>query len=189
MVLLQATFSFGEAINYLVNLGVYDFFLPFLLVFAIIFAILEKTKILGQKATNINAVVAVVVGLLLVVQQNIVAVINDFLPRISLIIVVILMLLLVFAMIAGKEYKGLQGATLGFGMIVVLVAVIIALTSAPSSGVYWLTPADREALLRIGIPLLIFFGVIWFVVSKPKEPGTESGIGKFLTKLGEDIKQ
>ena len=48
MVLLQATFSFGNAIDYLVDLGVYDFFLPFLLVFAIIFAILEKTKVLAS---------------------------------------------------------------------------------------------------------------------------------------------
>ena len=38
---------FGDSINFLVKLGVYDIILPFLLVFVLVFALLEKTKILG----------------------------------------------------------------------------------------------------------------------------------------------
>lgn len=185
MVLLQTTFNFGDTISYLVDLGVYDFFLPFLLVFAIIFAILEKVKIFGDKS-NVNAVVAVVVGLLLIVQQDIVSIINNFLPKISLVIVVILMGLLLIAMIAGKEYKGLQGTALGIGMIVVVVAVILALTSSQTSSSSWLSPADREALLRIGIPLLILLGVVWFVVSKPPKAGeTKKNV---FEKLAESLR-
>ena len=39
--------AFRQVINVLVDLGVYDVILPFLLVFTIVFAILEKTKVLG----------------------------------------------------------------------------------------------------------------------------------------------
>ena len=187
MVLLQAAFSFQDAINYLVDIGVYDVFLPFLLVFAIIFAILEKTKILGKDKSNINAIVAVVVGLLLVVQQGIVQIINAFLPRVSLIIVVILMGLLIIAMIAGKEYKGIQGTTLGVAMILVIIAIIFALTASPSTGANWLTSSDRETLLRIGIPLLIFIGVIWFVVSKPPQRSPQHK--NIFKKLAEDLRE
>ena len=76
MVLFQAAFNFGDTVNYLVESGVYDVLLPFLLIFSIIFAILEKTKILGESKTNINVVVSVVIGLLLIVQRGIVEIIN-----------------------------------------------------------------------------------------------------------------
>ena len=184
MVLLQAAFSFQEALDYLVELGVYEVFLPFLLVFAIIFAILEKTKILGEERSNINAVVARVIGLLLVVQKGIVEIINVFLPRISLIIVILLMGLLIIAMLAGREFQGLQGTTLGVAMVLVVIAVIIALNTSPL-GNSWLSPADREALLRIGIPLLIFFGVIALVTGGPKKQGHKN----IFKKIAEDLRE
>ncbi len=187
MVLFQTAFSFTDAIDYLVDIGVYEVFLPFLLIFAIIFAVLEKTKVLGTDKSNINGIVAVVIGLLVVVQTGIVEIINSFLPRVSLIIVVILMGLLIIAMMAGKEFEGLKEGALGFGVIVTIIAIILALTGTPGSS-SWLTSADREALLRIGIPLLIFLGVIWFVVRKPKTQNEEGGIVGALKKLGGQIK-
>ena len=42
---------FRTAIGFLDKLGVYDIILPFLLVFTLVFAILEKTKILGLEKT------------------------------------------------------------------------------------------------------------------------------------------
>ncbi|MBI2652090.1 hypothetical protein HYX00_01375, partial [Candidatus Woesearchaeota archaeon] len=44
-----------------------DVLLPFLLIFVIVFAILQKTKILGDSKKNLNVVVAIVVGLLVVI--------------------------------------------------------------------------------------------------------------------------
>ena len=43
----MATSAFRGVIEFLGDMGVYDVILPFLLVFTIVFAILEKTKILG----------------------------------------------------------------------------------------------------------------------------------------------
>ena len=40
---------FANAIQFLDRLGVYDVLLPFILVFAIVFAILERTKVLGTE--------------------------------------------------------------------------------------------------------------------------------------------
>jgi|SRR3989344_932321 len=182
MVLFQAAFNFGDTVNYLVESGVYDVLLPFLLIFSIIFAILEKTKILGESKTNINVVVSVVIGLLLIVQRGIVEIINIFLPRVSLIIVVILMALLVISMVAGKEFKGLKGTTLGIAIIVIIVALIIALTSPPLGTGYGLTQTDRDALLRIGVPLLVLFGVIALVTASPKKPEGKKSFLKTLAK-------
>lgn len=168
MVLLQTSFTFGDTINYLVEIGVYDVFLPFLLVFAIVFAILEKTQILGAGKSNINAIVAVVVGLLLIVQKGIVETINLFLPRVSLIMVIVLMGLLLITMLGGNTFQGLSGATLGIAIVLVIIAIIMALTSSPALGTSFLSPSDKEALLRIGIPIGIFLLVIWFITSGPR---------------------
>ena len=43
-----------------------EFILPFLLVFTIVFAVLEKTKLLGDGKKQLDAIVAFVVGLIFV---------------------------------------------------------------------------------------------------------------------------
>ena len=103
-------------------------------------------------------------------------------PRVSLIIVVILMALLVISMVAGKEFKGLKGTTLGIAIIVIIVALIIALTSPPLGTGYGLTQTDRDALLRIGVPLLVLFGVIALVTASPKKPEGKKSFLKTLAK-------
>ena len=182
--LLQTSFGFQDAINYLLDIGFYDIFLPFLLIFAIIFAILEKTKILGADKANINAIVAIVVDLLVVVQRGIVEIINLFLPRVSLIIVVILMGLLVIAMVAGKDFKGLKGTVLGVAIVIIIFAIILALTTPQTGSWSWLTPADKDTLIRIGVPLLIFILVIAMVTAKPKQPQKKSFLKELAKGFG-----
>jgi len=53
-----------EILNIWNDLGVFSYVIPFLLIFAIIYAILEKSKILGDENKGILAIVAVSVGLL-----------------------------------------------------------------------------------------------------------------------------
>ena len=77
--------AFRGMIGFLNKLGVYDVILPFLLVFTIVFAILEKTKILGIDKIdgkelgkkNINAMVAFVIAFLVIASTRLVAVINQ----------------------------------------------------------------------------------------------------------------
>ena len=45
--------AFGSVIVFFQDLGMYDVVLPFLLVFAIVYAILEKTKVFGTEEINI----------------------------------------------------------------------------------------------------------------------------------------
>ena len=184
---MAINFNIGDIIQTLQNIGVYDYLLPFILIFAIIFAILEKTKILGTDKSNINAVVAFVVGFLLIVQQGIVATINNFLPRVSLIIIIFLMALLVIAMLAGKEYKGLQGTLFTFAAIISIIAIIIALSPDIGFSTYitsWgISEQDQETLLGIGI--LVFLLIIITIIITGKRKGTqnEPNKGGHLTKI------
>ncbi|MDP7506475.1 MAG: hypothetical protein QF362_03470, partial [Candidatus Woesearchaeota archaeon] len=44
--------AFREALIFFGEIGIYDVVLPFLLVFTIIFAILEKTKVFGMEEVD-----------------------------------------------------------------------------------------------------------------------------------------
>src|SRR3989344_416345 len=184
MALFQVAFSFQDTISALQEIGVFDFLLPFLLIFSIIFAALEKTKILGEDKTNINVIVSAIIGMLVLIQPGIIQTINLFLPRVSLIIVVVLMGLLVIAVLAGKKFEGLKGGLLSFAVIIALIAVVLALV-VPDAGFSGLniSSQDRAILLNIGVPLLVFFIAIWLVTSKPQGKDKPSVFKKILDSI------
>jgi len=83
-----------NAINFFRDFGLFDVVLPFLLVFAIVFAILEKTRILGNEGSgdkavpkhSLNSTVAFVVALLVVATNKVVTAINAALPNVVLLL-------------------------------------------------------------------------------------------------------
>ena len=56
--------SIQEVLQLWANLGFFDYVLPFLLIFAIVFGVLNAIKIFGKENKGINAIIAVAVGLL-----------------------------------------------------------------------------------------------------------------------------
>jgi hypothetical protein len=74
------------------------------------FAFLEKTHVLGKEggqAKKFNIVISVVMGLLLVRVQPLVEMINNALPKVSVVIVAIVMFFIIIAMFNGE--KGTKG--------------------------------------------------------------------------------
>ena len=104
---------FRGAITFMDEVGVYDVILPFLLVFTIVFAILEKTKILGveriegQEITkkNINAIVAFSLAFLVIASTQLVSIINSVLANVVLLLILALCFLLLVGVFMGdKEF-------------------------------------------------------------------------------------
>ena len=96
---------FRGVISLLDKIGVYDIILPFLLVFTIVFAILEKTKALGTEKIggneltkkNLNSMVAFVVAFLVIASTQLVAVISQVMAN----VVLLLILAICFLMLVG----------------------------------------------------------------------------------------
>lgn len=106
------------------------FALPFLLIFFIVFGILEKTKLFGSEKRQLNALIAFVVGLILVGATSPTLTISNLILFLTVAIVVLFVALLLWGFIAGE--KGLKfdeaPKTLKWFIgIVIVVAVIIAL--------------------------------------------------------------
>ena len=127
-----------NSLNFLDDLGFFDVVLPFLLVFTIVFAVLEKTKILGvddDKKTkkNLNAIVAFSIALFVVITKQVVVTLRSSLPQIALVLIVIVsLLLLVGSFFTTKEfdYFADSKAWKGFLSIVILVGVLLIFLGA-----------------------------------------------------------
>jgi len=122
------------AVNFLKDFGFFDVVLPFLLVFTIVFAILEKTMILGKEKIgtedrpkkNLNSMVAFVIALFVVAASNVVAVLQESLPMITLVLVIIISLMLLIGSFVGNEEFSFKNDKLMKGFLVFLVIIGVA---------------------------------------------------------------
>ena len=100
---------FRGIIDFFVELGIYDVVLPFLLVFTILYAILDRTKVFGHDVVdgvkypkkNINAMVAFVIAFFVVASTKLVAAINEALAN----IVLLILLVIFFLVLVGSFFK------------------------------------------------------------------------------------
>ncbi len=186
------------------ELGVFDIILPFILIFTIVYAVLQKTKILGEKSKNFNVVVGLVMGMSVVVPHvlwracddgtcshltnglpDIVNIINRALPNVSVILVAVLMVLLIFG-IWGSKVKLGSNSLSGIIALFAFLSVIWIFGSAagwwnlPSFVEPWLSP-DTKALV---ITILVFAIIIWFITKEDeKDEKREDAFGKFFGSI------
>ncbi len=83
-------------------LKAFDIVYAFIFVWAIVFAMLHKTKILGDSA-GINAVIAVAAGFMVLLSQNVVDMINFMIPWFTITIIFFLLVILIFQIFGLKE--------------------------------------------------------------------------------------
>lgn len=146
-----------------------DFLLPFLLVFAVAYAILQKSEILGKDKRQTDAIVALVLGLIVVAVGNVTDIITGIIP----ILAVGLVVLLAFFLLWGFAFKqgdfkvpgGVQWAVAAIAAIVVIVAVLyltggmdyVANLIGGSSG-SWLTNVVVVAIVVVAVAVVVGFG-------------------------------
>mgnify|MGYP001570203101 CR=1 FL=1 len=173
-----------NAIDFFRNFGLFDVVLPFLLVFTIVFAILEKSKILGAEdgkpKKNLNSMVSFVLALLVVATNRVVTALNLALPNIVLLLIVsisFVLLLGVFSKSEEMEFRKLHpGWYATFATLLFIGVILIFLNSIIlSNGQSWLEYGFNYLITRWEgsvvasiIFLLIVIGAILFITISPK---------------------
>ncbi len=103
--------------------------LPFLLVFAVVFAILQKSEILGKGKRQVDAIVALVIGLITVAFGYATRLIVYLVPVLAVSVVVILIFMILFGMTfkAGdfKMHSKLQWTFGALAAIVIVIALLV----------------------------------------------------------------
>lgn len=106
-----------------------QFILPFLLIWTIIFAVLQKTKLLGEDKKQLDAIVAFVIGLIFVGAIFPKVVVGNLILFLTVAIIVMFVGLLLWGFVSGEKGLKFESAPKGLKWvigIVILVAVIIA---------------------------------------------------------------
>ena len=187
---MATSFNFSDFIVQLDKMGFYDVALPFLLIFTIVFAVLQKVQIFGDKSKNFNAVIALVMAFLVVRSTAIVETMNLFLPKVSLISVVIISALLLVGLLLGKTSSGFTGILGGLGMILALVALGWSFFGSSDALGFelpsWLDMSSADTNFWIAI---IFFVVIFWFITSDSSANDSFGkkVGKFLKELPGDF--
>lgn len=181
--------AFGNALVFLGKLGLYDVILPFLLTFTIVYAIMDKTKVLGlddfegkkYPKKNLNALVAFCVGFLVVASSNLVSLINTTLAQ----IVVLFMICVFYLALVGIFYKDnvedkFNKKWQNFFMVALLVAIILIFANAIKleSGVSILEFLYNQVAFNVDsavvstvILVLLIIGAMFYITSSAKPSG------------------
>ncbi|MAH01747.1 hypothetical protein CMO87_00745 [Candidatus Woesearchaeota archaeon] len=101
--------AFRGIIDFFNNIGVFDVVLPFLLVFTVVFALLERTKVFGIEKIegkeytkkNLNSAAAFVIAFLVIASSELVEIIT----KVSSQFVVLLFGIVLFLLLVGSFYK------------------------------------------------------------------------------------
>ena len=173
--------AFGQVLVFLNNIGMYDVILPFLLVFTLVYAMLEKTKILGVEKVgdeqisrkNLNAMVAFVSGFFVIASTQLVAIINEFTANVVLLLLLITMFLLLMGAFHEETEKSffLTGWTKTAFIIISFIGILLVFFNSLG----WLNIAWDFIILNwdsglTGIIMffVVFVALIAFVTHTPK---------------------
>ena len=144
------------------EMGFFDFFLPFLLFFAVVYGALEKTKVFGEGRKDINAIVALVISLIAATTAWVIESITGFLPWVAFIAIVLVCFLMLVAMVYGDVSELAKSPWIKGGAI---IAIIIAILSALyyslgfdktiGSGGLGISETDLALVVMIGIGVAV----------------------------------
>ena len=131
-------------IQFMDRLGVYDVILPFLLTFTIMYAILERSKVLGTEKwggediprKNLNAMASFVVAFMVVASSKIVEIITAVSAKVVILLLLAVFFLMLIGTFYGKKDVELENGWKSFFMVIMFVgiAVIFLDTLTFSSG-------------------------------------------------------
>jgi len=115
--------SFSELLVYMEQVGFFAYVLPFLLIFALVFAILTRTQIFKNNKA-INGVIAFVVGLLSLQFDFVPIFFSEIFPRLGVGLAIILALLILAGLFFDPKNKFVNYGLLAVGIIVFLVVLV-----------------------------------------------------------------
>ena len=188
---VSSSTPFREVIDFFSQIGLFDVVLPFLLIFTIVFAIFEKTKVLGTEKVegheytkkNLNAIASFVIAFLVIAAKELVAIINETVAK----AVIVLFFSVLFLLLIGSFHKEGEpmylkgGWKIAFEIIVFLAITGIFLDSIKTSdGRTWLqrlgdfTGSGNDTLAGSLVLLAIIVLFIVYAVKEPKKEGTGS---------------
>jgi hypothetical protein len=180
----------ADIVEWIGDSGIMEFYLPFILMFAIFYGLLNKSKTFGDPekdptAKNINIIVAFVAAMFVMVSGMAVArFLEDFFVKVIILICgVIAFMLIAFTMLPAEAVKNLANEKwIVPAMIVAALLVAGIFIAAGGLGIFGIELGSPGAPL-IGLPkisissedwgliilVVLFLALVYFLTREPKE--------------------
>ena len=157
-------FSFTNVLSEWEALGVFDYLLPFLLIFAVVYGILAATKVFsGNK--GVNVVVSLAVGLLSLRFDYVPLFFSEIFPRFGIGLAMLIVLMILTALFVPKGwFKGWAGSMWAVGAVIGIVVIYKAsdfLGWNLSNSAWW---DQYGSMFFLGLILLTL--IIWIFMDK-----------------------
>ncbi|MFA6887947.1 MAG: hypothetical protein WC254_00440 [Candidatus Woesearchaeota archaeon] len=184
--------NFVDMFRTLESYGLTDALLPFLLIFTILFAMLQKTKILGVGKKNFNVMISLILAALVVIPHitktyptnyDVVEILNNALPNISLVIVAVVLALLLIGLFGG-EAKWMGGSL--SGIIAILSFGLIIYIFGGAAG-WWNNIGLRwwdEDTITLAVVILVFAIIIWYITQEESTADQASKLKSWTEEVG-----
>ena len=183
-------FDFAYSLQQLESVGFFDVMLPFMLVFAILYAILQKTKMFGARP-GIDAIVAMAISFLAIINPFVSEIMNVILENTVIAVLIIVALMLLLGLVwGGKAMKGWKF----IGMIIGLVVFVWILGRVadyyqlyyPGTVVFSTLWWASNLTWIIPILVIIIFAIVIISSGGPSTPaGQDTPLVKIMRTLTE----
>lgn len=174
------------------NLGFTDVFLPFILIFTIVFATLQKIKMFGEESRKFNAIISMALAIGVIIPHSlgkyppgtdIVDILNTALPSVSLTIIAITFILILVGMFGGEATWGEKMV----GGAVTFIAVGLVVFIFGSAAGWWQSTGIASFLSDPSVQATILVvAVFWLIISTitkgPQETAYSERVGQFFGK-------
>jgi len=160
--------TFRNALVFFDQLGVYDVVLPFLLIFSLVFAMLEKTRIFGQEhkddkhmpRKNLNAMVAFCSAFLVVASSQLVAIINMTIAKTMVFLVMAMLFMILVGVFSQDKELFLEGNWRTAFMWIMFIGISLVLLY----NLGWLQFAWVYAANNLSGPVVGSFGLLIIMI-------------------------
>ena len=162
--------NIGDILQEWEYMGIFEFVLPFLLIFAVVFGILVTTGILG-KNKGINMVISLAVGLLAITSYEFRSFVRTLFPYAGMGIAILLVILILVGLFVNFEDKSkIKWIFFGISMFIAAVVILYSLSSYEVFGGGWWWNEYGSAIITGAIVI----GLILLVVFVTKGEGTSN---------------
>jgi hypothetical protein len=179
---------FQDTFYYLQQMGISDVIIPFILIFTILYAVLQKINLFGDQSQRFNAVIALAISLTTIIPHvlgtyppgsDVVVMINNALPEVVFLIIGVVLLLVLLGFAWGDDTTKSATAAIVAVIAAGILIVIFASEAIPVPILSYLDPQLRTLLIVI----LVFGLVFWYVTREKSDKTIGQQVKSLFDKL------
>jgi len=168
--------------------GIFDILIPFILIFTILYAILSKINVFGEK--RFNSIIALAITLIVVIPHilgtyppgtDVIVMINNSLPEVVLLIVAVALLMIMTGLVYGEWPVSTPLSGIAAIIAGVLVAAIFISNFVEIPVLSYIDPQIQSLIVIMAV-----FGLVFIYVTSGKE-GDSKTIGQHVESLFKKI--